>query len=101
MGAAQGGGARTIREELVSFHREGVGKVVAVLPVIPESAPFTVREGIARRRIAATTGTCPCGAGVDYQAAARDGLNVAEVLHERSCPADTDRLVKAIRRWTR
>jgi hypothetical protein len=90
-----------IHDELVSFHIEGIGTAVAILPTIPEDAPYRIREGIARRRIAAVTGECPCGAQVDYHAASKSGLNVAEVAHERLCPADTDKLVKAIRRWAR
>lgn len=90
-----------LRDEVVRFHIPGVGNAVAVLPVIPEDAPYRVREGIARRRTTAVTGTCPCGAAVDYHAAVRGGANVAEAEHDRLCPADTDRLVKAIRRWRR
>lgn len=92
---------RDIHDELVEFHVAGVGNALAVLPCIPEDAPYRVREGIARRRISAVTGTCPCGAQVDYEAALYAGLHVAEVHHDRLCPADTDRLVKAIRRWLR
>jgi hypothetical protein len=90
-----------IHDEVVTFHITGIGNAVAVLPTIPEDAPYRVREGIARRRIAAVTGTCPCGAPMDYQAAAVAGFHVAEAHHDRLCPADTDRLAKAIRRWRR
>lgn len=90
--------AGRIQDEIVTFHIDGVGDVAAALPVIPEDAPYRVREGIARRRVAAITGKCPCGARVDYQA---PGNGVVEVEHERLCPADTDRLVRAIRRWSR
>lgn len=71
-----------------------------VLPVIPEDAPYRIREGIARRRIAATTGQCPCGAMTDYGDPRPGQIGVGEVLHARRCPADTARLVKAIRRWS-
>jgi len=91
-----------VSDELVRFHVPGHGPVDAVLPTIPDDAPYRVREGIARRRIAAVTGECPCGARVDYFAdVASCGHNVAEVWHDRRCPADTDRLRKAIRRWLR
>lgn len=91
-----------IHDEVLTFNVDGIGTVLAVLPTIPEDAPYKVREGIARRRIAATTGTCPCGATVDYLAGTTgSGMNVAEVLHDRLCPADTDKLVKAVRRWLR
>ena len=38
--------------------------VAFVLPRIPDDAPEEIREGIARRRITAVEGTCPCGAGL-------------------------------------
>lgn len=91
-----------LRNETVVFHVPGLGNVVAVLPQVPEDAPFKIREGIARRRIAAVSGVCPCGSRLDYFAGVTsDGVNVGEVRHDRRCPADTDRLTKAIRRWTR
>lgn len=90
-----------LRDELVPFHVEGVGNVLAVLPTIPEDAPYRVREGIARRRLVAVTGHCPCGAHLDLQAAKQGRSELAEVEHAQLCPADTDRLVKAIRRWSR
>lgn len=64
---------RGLRDEVVVFHRAGVGNVAAVLPVIPEGAPYKVREGIARRRITTLTGKCPCGATLDL----RDRVNAA------------------------
>ena len=94
--------SRGIRDELVTFHREDIGYVLAVLPAIPENAPYGIREGIARRRIAAVTGRCPCGAQVDYNAEVlRGGARTVEVEHERLCPAVTAHLAKAIRRWRR
>ncbi len=93
--------ARELQEDVVAFTLSDGRRAAAILPVVPEGAPYRIREGIARRRIAATTGHCPCGASVDYAAATGGGVHVAEVLHERTCPADTARLVKAFRRWTR
>jgi hypothetical protein len=93
--------SKGIRDEVVTFHVDGVGNVAAVLPVIPEDAPYRVREGIARRRVAAITGKCPCGAQVDYQAARSNGKGALEVVHDRLCPADTARLTRAARRWLR
>lgn len=94
--------ARVIDEELVvSVHPRLGQRIVYVLPVIPEDAPYVVREGIARRRVAATTGECPCGAVVDYGDRLPGQAGVAEVLHERSCPAATAKLIKACRRWIR
>lgn len=93
--------ADAIRDELVPFVLPDGGRALAVLPAIPEDAPFRIREGIARRRITATTGECPCGARVDYDAAKVGEVRVAEVRHNRLCPADTASLVKAVRRWLR
>jgi len=94
--------ARQIREEMLVGDHPVLGQRVAyVLPVVPEDAPHAVREGIARRRIVATTGECPCGAVVDYGERRPGEVGVGEVHHERLCPADTAKLVKACRRWTR
>lgn len=93
--------AHTIRDEFVRFTLPNGDRGLALLPTIPEDAPFRVREGIARRRITATTGKCPCGAVVDYEAAQVAGVGVAEARHEARCPADTAKLLKAVRRWAR
>jgi len=94
--------AREIVDELlVVEHPVLQRRVLLVLPTIPENAPYKVREGIARRRIAATTGTCPCGAITDYGSGLPSEPGMAEVLHEYECPAVTDTLAKAIRRWER
>jgi len=94
--------AREIREEMLVGDHPVLGQRVAyVLPTIPDHAPYVIREGIARRRIAATTGRCPCGATVDYDAAVAGKVNIAEVHHEARCPAATEKLVKAVRRWAR
>lgn len=72
---------------------------LVVLPVIRESDPVEVREGIARRRLAAVTGTCPCGAvrrmpnraqrRADRQAGR---VSRAVVEHADQCPAADDTL---------
>lgn len=93
--------ANTIRDEFEEFTLPTGGRALAVLPTIPVDAPYRVREGIARRRVTATTGTCPCGATVDYDAAQAGRFNVAEVRHDARCPADTAKLLKEIRRWSR
>ncbi len=36
-----------------------IGPILLVLPVIPDGAPFRMREGIARRRLAAGIAVCP------------------------------------------
>jgi len=94
-------GNNSIQDELVIFNHKVNGTTLAVLPVVPEAAPYTVREGIARRRLVATTGQCPCGARVDLQAAMQGRVRLAEVVHDGRCPAVTARLAKAVRRWLR
>jgi hypothetical protein len=88
--------SRTIRDDVVITQDPKTGlRVAFVLPVVPEDAPYRVREGLARRRITALSGTCPCGA-----TAALDG-KVMDTRHERGCSAATATLTKAIRRWAR
>lgn len=85
----------------MSFTLPDGGRGLAVLPVIPDDAPYLVREGIARRRITSLTGECPCGARLDYPAAIRGGVSIAEIEHEPGCAAITTKLAKAMRRWLR
>ena len=93
--------ANVIHDELVTFTLPSGGRGVALVPVIPDHAPPRVREGIARRRLAAVTGQCACGGTVDYDAARAGQVQVAELHHARLCPADTATLTDAIRRWSR
>lgn len=94
--------ARTIREELfVADHPVLQQRVAFVLPVVPEDAPAAIREGIARRRVTATTGRCPCGARVDYGDRVAGQVVSVEVQHTASCPASDAKLIKAVRRWVR
>ncbi len=94
--------ARQLHDELIiGTHPVLKIKTAYLLPVIPDDAPYRVREGIARRRITTLTGQCPCGAVMnvgDLQAGAV--TNVA-VEHEAGCPAITTKLEKAVRRWMR
>ncbi len=93
---------RQIVDEVLVADNPVLGQRVAyVLPCIPDGAPHALREGIARRRVAATTGTCPCGAVVDYGDRRPGEVGVGEVYHRRSCPATTASLVRAYRRWAR
>jgi hypothetical protein len=82
--------------------------VAFLLPSVPDDAPDAVREGIARRRITAVEGTCPCGAGLILpnraarRAAKRAGGQIRmTVEHEPDCPAVDETLIAAIRRWRR
>lgn len=93
---------RDITDEIIKFTLPDGRRAVALLPAIPDGAPDRIREGIARRRITATTGTCPCGATIDYETVATAGAHVdVQVLHDPWCPADTDRLTRWIRAWRR
>lgn len=91
----------TINTEVVHINVPGFGQAITWLPVIPDDAPYPVREGVARQRIAATGGRCPCGAQTDYTADVADGINVAEVRHRRLCPGHPDQLAVELRRWVR
>lgn len=94
--------ARTIRDEvLVADHPVLQQRVAYVLPIVPDGAPYAVAEGLARRRVTAMTGRCPCGTVVDYGAVRAGAVEHVEVVHAGSCPAATARLVKACRRWLR
>lgn len=82
--------------------------VAFLLPTIPSDAPAEIREGIARRRVTAVTGECPCGAGLvlpnraERRKAARTGEPIQmSVEHEDGCPAVDDVLIVAIREWKR
>jgi hypothetical protein len=82
--------------------------VAFVLPRIPDDAPEEIREGIARRRITAVHGTCPCGGHLVLpnraarRRAARTGTPTRmTVEHEEGCPAIDETLITAIRRWKR
>lgn len=89
--------------------REIDGRRVAfVLADPPEDAPPAVREGVARRNLVATGGTCPCGAQFTMPNRAERRRNTrrgvpchVDVQHEQSCPAVDETLTAAIARWRR
>ncbi len=94
--------ARQLHDELIiGMHPVLKIKTAYVLPVIPDNAPYMVREGIARRRLVATTGVCPCGAVMDVGTPVPGEVASIAVEHERGCPAITAKLEKAVRRWMR
>jgi hypothetical protein len=65
---------------------------------IRESDPPAVREGLARRRLLATEGRCPCGAEVPFDPAIiAPGIVSAAVVHEADCPAAEANLSAALR----
>jgi hypothetical protein len=82
-------------------------RAAMVMPTIPDDAPTAVREGLARRRIVMTTGTCPCGARLTQPNRAQrramqrkaDQVWQVDVDHETGCPAIDAVLLEAIRRW--
>lgn len=90
-----------LRDEVIVADHPTLGRALFVLPVIPDGAPTSVREGIARRRTAALTGRCPCGAAGRLPAVAAGRVDAAKFVHKTRCPAVTETLAKAIRRWLR
>lgn len=56
-------------------------------PQIPDDASPLLKERIARRRLVAVTGRCPCGATLELPADLRPGFRVVRVEHEDGCPA--------------
>jgi hypothetical protein len=76
--------------------------VLYVLPQVPEDAPPEVREGIARRRLTALTGRCPCGAEAPLPIPANVPAGVVSqpvIRHEDDCLAVDRVLVSHLRRW--
>jgi hypothetical protein len=80
----------------------GQTALVVLLP-IPDDAPAEVREGLARRNIVNTGGTCPCGAvmRLPNRAARRAGVVDVSAAHEDDCPATDENIRPALRRWRR
>ncbi len=103
--------SRQLRDELVVVERPDGTRIAYVLPVIPEDAAPEVREGLARRRLAALTGHCPCGESgpvlTRQQRRARErerakgGTAVihAQFEHEADCLAVDDNLIPHLRAW--
>lgn len=69
-----------------------------VSEAIRETDPPAVREGIARRRVLATTGQCPCGAASPFDPSRISAALVMEAIqHESDCPATDENLARAMR----
>lgn len=91
----------------------GGGRGLYVLPAIPEDATPNLREGLARRRIAALTGECPCGADSPElsrqqrraRQRRRDKAKTQAVAaravfeHEPDCLAANENLIPLLREW--
>lgn len=93
---------------MITFREIDGRRIGYVLADPPEDGPADVREGIARRNIVATGGTCPCGARMvlpsrtDRRRHARLGRAIdVNVEHEAGCPAITTSLLAALARWKR
>lgn len=73
------------------------GPVVFVLPDLAEDLPPRVLEGIARRRLCAITGRCPCGAEMPAVVPFPGHVVHVAMEHEADCPATDDAIGEAMR----
>ena len=76
------------------------GKPLYVLPPISDDAAPALKDALATRNAASTTGRCACGA--EGRVTGPDGLGIMHLAfeHEPGCPAsdeNLDRLVQAQR----
>lgn len=93
---------RTLTDDYIVVDDPERGRILYVLPAIPDDAPYRIREGIARRRVATITGECPCGGKRDgLPIGERGRVTVTEFPHQPRCPAITSALTKELRRWAR
>jgi hypothetical protein len=88
----------------VIYSTLGGETVGVIVPVIPDDAPTSVREGFARRRLVAVGQRCPCGARPFARDAVRRAgkngpLSKYVIVHEDNCPATDDNLMRALRGW--
>ena len=84
-----------------------------VVQVVPDDAPPLIREGLARRRVQAIEGECPCGGPLVWrdeypdatfwrdESSASGGLKTDRLcaVHFRDCPAGDAVLVPALAAW--
>lgn len=84
--------------DLITLNLPDGSQALYVSPTIRESDPPAVREGIARRRILAQTGECPCGARSLFDPRQISPTLVMDVIHhENDCPATAANLDRAMR----
>lgn len=84
--------------EFITLTMPDGSRALYVSDVIRESDPPAVREGIARRRVLAATGECPCGARSPFDPRRIAPAIVMEVIrHESDCPATAENLSRAMR----
>lgn len=94
---------RTLATEQVPVTVAG-RPAVTELPVIPADASPALREGLRRRRVAATLGRCPCGAvrptpTAVQHAAADQGAAHMPIPHAADCAAHDELLGPEVERW--
>jgi hypothetical protein len=80
-----------------------------VVPALPDDATETVREGIARRRLATINGECPCGARRPRlsrelrrrlkRASGEQEFFSVDIEHEVDCPAVAPETIAHVRGW--
>ncbi len=70
-------------QELPGAELWGRGQILFVLPVIEDRYGDDLKEALARRRTAALTGRCPCGARQRVK-----GVSSIELQHLGDCRAD-------------
>jgi len=68
---------------------------------IPDDAPPLIREGLARRRVQAIDGVCPCGGRMIWpdEAAERGVLRSIVAQHWGDCPAGDAVFIPAMLAW--
>ena len=73
-------------------------QILTLTADVPDDASPAVKEGLARRRLVATTGRCPCGAVLTVPDHLEPGaLTVVAVWHEDDCPANDVLFAAALR----
>lgn len=96
----------TVRERLRTATLPDGRRALILDCEIPDTAPELIREGLARRAIVNSGGTCACGATwAQPNRAQRRKLKQPgtvtwlKVAHEVGCPAGDAVLIPAIRAW--
>jgi hypothetical protein len=72
-----------------------------IAPAIEPEMPARLRQGIERRALAAITGLCPCGAGLEYQPSRFPRDYRTQTLHLFGCPAGDPDLWREAEAWHR
>jgi len=94
-----------IRERLRTVTLPDGRRALVIDCEIPDDAPELIREGLARRAICNSGGTCPCGATwpkpnrAERRKPDSAGWRCVDFEHDDDCPAVTETLVALIREW--